>query len=166
MNDVQDGHENSKDCKGETEGCQWHVLDELCSDWSCLSFLPASCRVSFSPTFSLPALLASLPSFSYFSRYSILFYIRSVDGSSRWTNKPSCKRKRGETETDDGPVTRGSGRGRVCEINNFHGPSKNNTRSVTRRLRKRLLRSARRRDALSVTRISPWIFFSTLFRNI
>ncbi|KYM83880.1 hypothetical protein ALC53_05740 [Atta colombica] len=34
MNDVQDGHENSKDCKGETEGCQWHVLDELCSDWS------------------------------------------------------------------------------------------------------------------------------------
>ncbi|KYQ59023.1 hypothetical protein ALC60_01959 [Trachymyrmex zeteki] len=34
MNDVQDGHENSKDCKGETEGCQRHVLDELCSDWS------------------------------------------------------------------------------------------------------------------------------------
>ncbi|KYM99888.1 hypothetical protein ALC62_09509 [Cyphomyrmex costatus] len=34
MNDVQDGHENSKDCKGETGGCQWHVLDELCSDWS------------------------------------------------------------------------------------------------------------------------------------
>ncbi|KAL0125876.1 hypothetical protein PUN28_004734 [Cardiocondyla obscurior] len=51
MNDVQDGHENSRDCKGETEGCQRHVLDELCSDWSCLSFLPVSRRVSLSPTF-------------------------------------------------------------------------------------------------------------------
>jgi len=89
-------------------------------------------------SFSRPPLpLSLIPSLSVFG---------ASKRRTRWTNKPSCKRKRGETETDDGPVTRSSGRGRVCEINNFHGPAKNNTRSVTSRLRKRLLRNAGRRD--------------------
>lgn len=107
-----------------------------------LFFLPSLAGFRFRPRF--PFLPFSLP-----RPFSPV--IPSLSGASkrrpRWTNKPSCKRKRGETETDDGPLTRGSGRGRVCEINNFHGPAKNNTRSVTSYLRKGL-RNARRQDAL------------------
>lgn len=149
MNDVQDGHENSRDCKGETEGCQWHVLDELCSDWSCLSFLPISRRVSLSPThfpflpFSLPRPL-SLLFLSLFHLFPRLER-RSVgldEPTNQAVNGNEAKLKRMMV-----PVTRDSGRGRVCEINNFHGPAKNNTRSDTSYLRKGL-RNAGRRDAL------------------
>lgn len=68
MNDVQDGHENSRARREkereredyEGEGCHCHVLDELCSDRSYFSFLPPSLSSFFFP----PTLFSRYPGLS------------------------------------------------------------------------------------------------------
>lgn len=114
-----------------------------------------------------PVFLPFLPFASSFSRYSVSLRqaVQCGRGGLDEPTNPGCKRKRGETKTHDGPVTRSNGRERekercVCEINNFHGPTKNNTLPTTVAISARHYASSAQRNALSAARISSvWIFF-------
>jgi len=118
------------------EGCQRHVLDELSSDWTCLSFFfpPVSPWISLSRTSpSLPfthsaALPPPPPPFASLALVTPPLPVRSSGGgldepTSRAVNGNEARLKRMMASGDTRQRL-----GRVCEINNFHGPAKNNTR--------------------------------------
>jgi len=117
------------------EGCQRHVLDELSSDWTCLSFFfpPVSPWISLSHTspslpFTHSGALPPPPPSASLALVTPPLPVRSSGGgldepTSRAVNGNEARLKRMMASGDTRQRL-----GRVCEINNFHGPAKNNTR--------------------------------------
>lgn len=137
-----------------------HAADEL-SDWSrsifsfCLSSDFAYTRFSVSPFLSLSLLL----SLSRHFRFLFLLFCLCASKRPRWTNKPGCKRKWGETETDDGHEAAVA----TCLRNKQfpHGPRKNNTLSQVIRA----VETAHESLEFSWTFVFKLRYFSGIYNN-